>query len=100
MTDARGHATARVRRLGARTAAPPAGSAPSGLVVNSPWSRHCHAAHTGLDVLYECAGCGDRLLNVQRCESCHRFARRLGVAVTCPTCDESILLSELLEHLP
>jgi hypothetical protein len=53
-----------------------------------------------LDVLYECAGCGERLLNEQRCETCCRFAKRLGVAVTCPSCDEPILLSELLEQLP
>ena len=57
--------------------------------------RHAHR----LDVLYECAGCGERLLNEQRCETCCRFARRLGVAVTCPSCDEPILLSELLEQL-
>jgi hypothetical protein len=61
-----------------------------------PPSRRAHA----LDVLYECAGCGERLLNEQRCEGCYRFAKRLGVAVTCPTCDEPILLSELLEQLP
>ncbi len=61
-----------------------------------PPPRRAH----GLDVLYECAGCGERLLNAQLCESCHRFARRLGVAVTCPTCDEPILLSKLLEQLP
>jgi hypothetical protein len=58
--------------------------------------RHSHR----LDVLYECAGCGERLLNEQRCETCCRFARRLGVAVICPSCDEPILLSELLEQLP
>jgi hypothetical protein len=53
-----------------------------------------------LDVLYECSDCGERLLNDQRCESCCRFARRLGVAVTCPSCDEPILLNDLLELLP
>lgn len=53
----------------------------------------------GLDVLYECVGCGERLLNERRCESCCRFTRRLGVAVTCPSCDEPILLPELLEQL-
>lgn len=58
-----------------------------------------HRAHR-LDVLYECAACGERLLNEQRCVTCCRFARRLGVAVTCPSCDEPILLSELLEQLP
>ena len=64
--------------------------------VVSPLPRRAH----GLDVLYECAGCGERLLNEQRCERCQRFVKRLGVAVTCPTCDEPILLSELLEQLP
>jgi hypothetical protein len=54
----------------------------------------------GLDVLYECGACGERLLNERLCESCHRFARRLGVAVICTSCDEPILLSELLEQLP
>jgi hypothetical protein len=53
-----------------------------------------------LDVLYECGACGERLLNDRRCESCRRFARRLGVAVMCTSCDEPILLSELLEQLP
>jgi predicted RNA-binding Zn-ribbon protein involved in translation (DUF1610 family) len=61
-----------------------------------PLPRRTH----GLDVLYECSGCGERLLNERRCESCRRFARRLGVAVTCPSCDEPVLLTELLEQLP
>lgn len=51
------------------------------------------------DVLYECGACGERLLNEQRCESCNRFARRLGLAVTCTSCDEPLLLAELLEQL-
>lgn len=55
--------------------------------------------HT-LDVLYECSSCGERLLNEQRCQACSRFARRLGVAVACPACDEPLLLSELLEQVP
>ena len=58
-----------------------------------PMPRRTHA----LGVLYECSGCGERLLNEQRCEACSRFARRLGVALTCPACDEPILLAELLE---
>ena len=57
-----------------------------------PRSRH-------LDVLYECGGCGQRLLNERRCETCSRFARRLGLAVTCTSCDEPLLLAELLEQL-
>lgn len=60
-----------------------------------PLPRRVH----GLDVLYECGACGDRLLNEWRCQSCHRFARRLGVTVTCTACDEPILLTELLEQL-
>jgi hypothetical protein len=61
-----------------------------------PLPRRAHC----LDILYECAGCGERLLNEQRCQSCYRFTRRLGVAVTCTSCDEPILLTELLEQLP
>jgi hypothetical protein len=60
-----------------------------------PLPRRTHA----LDVLYECSSCGERLLNEQRCKGCSRFARWIGVAVACPTCDEPILLSELLEQL-
>jgi len=57
-----------------------------------PRSRH-------LDVLYECGSCGERLLNERRCETCNRFARRLGLAVTCASCDEPLLLVDLLEQL-
>jgi hypothetical protein len=51
------------------------------------------------DVLYECGGCGERLLNEQRCPSCNRFCRRLGLAVICSSCDEPTPLFELLEQL-
>lgn len=60
--------------------------------VPTPRSHH-------LDVLYECGACGERLLNEQRCEDCNRFSRRLGIAVSCPSCDEPILLDELLEQV-
>ena len=49
-----------------------------------------------LDVLYECGDCGERYLNQRRCDDCSRFCRRLGPAVLCPSCDEPILLTELL----
>ncbi len=52
-----------------------------------------------LDVLYECGACGERLLNERRCQSCSRFARRLGLAVTCTSCDQPLLLAELLQQL-
>lgn len=52
-----------------------------------------------IDVLYECGACGERLLNERRCETCNRFARRLGLAVTCTSCDEPLLLAELLGQL-
>jgi predicted SprT family Zn-dependent metalloprotease len=50
----------------------------------------------GIDVLYECGECGERYLNQRRCDDCTRFCRRLGPALLCPSCDEPILLSELL----
>jgi predicted SprT family Zn-dependent metalloprotease len=63
-------------------------------VLTSPFPRSRH-----LDLLYECGGCGDRLLNERRCDSCNRFTRRLGLAVMCSNCDEPLLLAELLEQL-
>jgi hypothetical protein len=73
---------------------------PSGLGIVSPRSPTLPRRAHDLDVLYQCGACGERLLNERLCESCHRFARRFGVAVICTSCDEPILLSELLEQLP
>jgi len=52
---------------------------------------------SSLSVLYECGGCGERLLNERRCEGCNHWARRLGPAIVCPHCDEPILLADVLQ---
>ncbi len=55
--------------------------------------RRTLAAHT----LYECSTCGERRLGERRCAECGLFSHALGLAGTCPGCDEPILLTELLD---
>jgi ssDNA-binding Zn-finger/Zn-ribbon topoisomerase 1 len=46
--------------------------------------------------VYECPGCGARLLGEQRCPDCNVFCRRLGLGGRCPHCDEPVALADLL----
>ncbi len=46
--------------------------------------------------VYECDTCGERSLGEQRCPQCHTFMRRVGIGGHCPSCDESITISELV----
>ena len=46
--------------------------------------------------VYECDTCGERSLGEQRCLECHTFMRRVGIGGHCPSCDESITISELV----
>ena len=55
--------------------------------------RDALVAHT----VYECSECGDRFVGERRCSSCNRFCRALGLGGHCHTCDEPLLLAELLE---
>lgn len=55
--------------------------------------RRTLVAHT----LWECGQCGERRLGERRCPECGLFSQALGLAGTCPGCDEPILLTELLE---
>src|SRR5260221_10136792 len=55
--------------------------------------RRMLVAHT----LYECSACGECRLGERRCPECGLFSHALGLAATCPGCDEPILLTELLE---
>jgi ribosomal protein L32 len=50
-------------------------------------------AHT----LYECSTCGERRLGERRCVECGLFSHALGLAGICPSCDEPILLTEMLD---
>ena len=47
-------------------------------------------------MMYECSSCGERQLGERRCAECGLFGHALGLAGTCPGCDEPILLAELL----
>jgi hypothetical protein len=48
--------------------------------------------------VYECDNCGRRALGEQRCEECGTFMRRLGIGGCCPSCDEPISVSELVDQ--
>jgi predicted amidophosphoribosyltransferase len=49
-----------------------------------------------LQVVYECAECGQRLLE-RRCPDCNLFTRRLGPGGCCPHCAEPITLDDLVD---
>ena len=48
--------------------------------------------------IYECDNCGTRNLGEQRCADCSTFMRRVGLGGCCPTCDEPITVTELLDQ--
>ena len=50
--------------------------------------------------LFECHACGEQYLGEQRCPDCNRFCRLLGLGGACPSCDQPILLAELLGLAP
>ena len=43
-----------------------------------------------VSVVYECPGCGERLVE-RRCRECNVLCRRLGPGGRCPSCDEVVL---------
>jgi predicted RNA-binding Zn-ribbon protein involved in translation (DUF1610 family) len=45
-------------------------------------------------MVYECPGCGERLVG-RRCPDCNVFCRRLGPGGGCPACGEVVLVEEL-----
>jgi len=55
--------------------------------------RRTLVAHT----IYECSTCGERALGERRCQKCGLFGRAVGLGGACQGCDETILLTELLE---
>ncbi len=55
--------------------------------------RGALVAHT----VYECSACGERMVGDRRCAQDNLFCRALGLGGHCSSCDEPILLAELLE---
>ena len=49
--------------------------------------------------IYECPGCGQRLLGEQRCPDCGIFARRAGPGGPCPHCGEPVTITDLLQEV-
>lgn len=48
--------------------------------------------------VYECGHCGTRALGQQRCDECSTFMQRVGIGGTCPSCDEPIAITELIDQ--
>jgi predicted RNA-binding Zn-ribbon protein involved in translation (DUF1610 family) len=48
--------------------------------------------------VYECPDCGERLLGEQRCEACRTFTRRVGIGGNCPSCDEPVAITDLIDQ--
>jgi hypothetical protein len=48
--------------------------------------------------VYECEGCGARVLGQQRCGECGTFMRKVGLGGPCPHCDEPVAVTELLDQ--
>ena len=46
--------------------------------------------------VYECAGCGERLVGERRCPTCNLFTRAIGLGGHCPECETALLLVALL----
>jgi hypothetical protein len=49
--------------------------------------------------IYECPGCGQRLLGEQRCSDCALFARRVGPGGPCPHCAEPVAITDLIQEV-
>jgi hypothetical protein len=60
-------------------------------------TTHTPQARRVARTIYECPECSARLLGEQRCPDCNRFCRALGPGGACPSCDEPILLADLLD---
>ncbi len=55
--------------------------------------RKALVAHT----VYECDGCGARLIGEWRCPECNLMCKKVGPGGCCPHCYEAVLVTELLE---
>jgi len=47
--------------------------------------------------VYECPSCQTRSLGEQRCPDCNTFGRRVGPGGLCPSCDEPVAVTDLLD---
>ena len=75
----------------------------SGSCRQAAWRRRHPAPLPLLDKLparrpkvYECPECEQRYLEVRRCPDCNLFCRLLGPGGPCPTCDELVVVADLL----
>ena len=64
---------------------------PPPLQAQPPLPGRSRREHT----VYECGGCGQRLLGEQWCPDCQRPARRLGPGAECPSCGDPTTITDL-----
>jgi predicted RNA-binding Zn-ribbon protein involved in translation (DUF1610 family) len=48
--------------------------------------------------VYECPGCGERLLGEQRCQDCLTVAHRVGIGGSCPHCEQPVAITDLIDQ--
>jgi hypothetical protein len=46
--------------------------------------------------VYECDNCGERAIGEQRCQTCNRWMRAIGIGGCCPNCDTAVAVNELV----
>lgn len=49
--------------------------------------------------VYECPSCQERYLGERRCPECNLFNRNLGLGGVCSSCDQPVVLAELVPGL-
>lgn len=46
--------------------------------------------------VYECPQCEQRLLQDRRCPDCNLMCKKVGIGGCCPSCDEVLLVADLI----
>ncbi len=88
VTGRRRYCSDRCRRTAwARRNQPP----PTPVIVSPP------AGSRRPSTVYECDACGLRALGQQRCEDCGTFMRQVGIGGPCPSCEDPVAASELID---
>ena len=53
--------------------------------------------HRRARTVYQCDNCNARALGEQRCDDCNTWMRAVGIGGHCPSCDEPVAITELIQ---